>query len=190
MKNIKTIFIAFSILIGLQALYSQDYTLNPKKSLLTWTGKAAFNSYSLTGTIQSEKGTLSIDENVISDLKIMIDMKSLDHENKDLKKHLRSKDFFEVKTYPTSEFLIQDSSIPANNTTTLSGMLTIKNKTNNEKIPVTIQQSKSEVIITFEYSIDRTKYGINHNSPSIFKRLKENAIADDFILKGKLVFNP
>lgn len=36
--------------------------------------------------------------------------------------------------------------------------------------------------------MDRTQYGVNHNSPSIFKRLKEDAIADEFVLKGELIF--
>ena len=187
-KNI--IILVIGLFIGLQVMHSQEFVLNPKKSSLTWTGKAAFNSYSLTGTIEPQQGTLSFTEKTISSLKIVIDMKSLDHENKDLKKHLRSEDFFEVKTYPTSEFIVQNPSELKDGEATISGTLTVKDKMNSEKIPVSIQRSGSEIVLTFECSIDRTKYGVNHNSPSIFKRLKENAIADNFVLKGRLVFNP
>lgn len=36
--------------------------------------------------------------------------------------------------------------------------------------------------------LDRTAYGIHFNSPSIMKKMKDQANADEFILVGKLVF--
>lgn len=189
MKKIKLITFLIGVIISPYLLQSQDYKLNQKESSIIWTGKAAFNSYALTGTIKPLKGTLSINKIEITNLSIVIDMKSLDHENKDLKKHLKSEDFFEVKTYPTAAFIIQNPSQYSSKKTIVSGMLRLKNKSNIEKIPVSIDQSDSKITLTFEYEINRTEYGINHNSPSIFKRLKENAIADKFMLKGKLVFD-
>ena len=44
------------------------------------------------------------------------------------------------------------------------------------------------ISITFNHKMDRTTYGVNYNSPSIFKSLKENVIADDFTLKASLTF--
>ncbi|MFD2563076.1 YceI family protein [Aquimarina rubra] len=190
MKIIQLIILTLSLILGVQEIHSQNYILNTKKSTMFWTGKAAFNSYSLKGTIAPKKGTLSINDTAISDLNIIINMKSIDHENNDLKSHLKNEDFFEVKTYPEATFSINNETLVKNSTTILIGKLTIKGKTNTENIPVKIEQIKSGIVLKFKHAIDRTKYGINHNSPSIFKRMKENAIADEFILEGTLVFVP
>ncbi|WP_378178914.1 YceI family protein [Aquimarina sp. SS2-1] len=189
MKIVQLIILTLSLILGVQEIHSQNYILNTKKSTMFWTGKAAFNSYSLKGTIAPKKGTLSMTDAVISDLNIIINMKSIDHENKDLKDHLKNEDFFEVKTYPEATFSIHNEAVVKNDSIDLMGKLTIKGKTNTENIPVTIERTKSGIILKFKYAIDRTKYGINHNSPSIFKRMKENAIADEFILEGRLVFS-
>ncbi|WP_299434804.1 YceI family protein [uncultured Aquimarina sp.] len=189
MKIVQIISITLCLLVGLQEIHSQNYKLDKKKSFISWTGKAAFSSYSLKGTIAPEQGTLAITNNTISTLDITINMKSIDHENNDLKKHLKNEDFFEVKTFPKATFLIKNATEINNKKAILNGELTIKGKTNTENIPVSIKQTKSGISLTFNHTIDRTQYGVNHNSPSIFKRMKENAIADEFILEGTLVFS-
>ncbi|MBW1295433.1 YceI family protein [Aquimarina litoralis] len=188
MQTLKYILIISLIMIGVQKIQAQDHTLRIKKSELSWTGKAAFNSYSLTGTITPKEGIATITNNILSSLQLVINMKSIDHENNDLKSHLKNEDFFEVKKFPTAIFNVKNPVSFKDATTILKGNLTIKGKTNTENIPVNIETTASGILITFKYSIDRTKYGVNHNSPSIFKRMKENAIADEFILEGKLLF--
>lgn len=188
MPTLKNIVIISLIIIGLQKIQAQNYTLDVKSSELSWTGKAAFNSYALTGTITPKSGTVTALDKTISSLQLIINMKSIDHENNDLKNHLKNEDFFEVKKYPTATFIVNNSVTLENTETVLTGSLTIKGKTNTENIPVTIESKGTDILITFKYLIDRTKYGVNHNSPSIFKRMKENAIADEFILEGKLLF--
>ncbi|GAA0711602.1 YceI family protein [Aquimarina litoralis] len=188
MRTLKNILIISLIIFGLPEIQAQNYTLDVKSSELSWTGKAAFNSYALTGTIAPKNGTVTTLDNTISSLQLIINMKSIDHENNDLKNHLKNEDFFEVKKYPTATFIVKNSVTLENTETVLKGSLTIKGKTNTENIPVTIETKGADILITFKYSIDRTKYGVNHNSPSIFKRMKENAIADEFILEGKLLF--
>jgi len=188
MKTLQIIIITLCFTIGMQKAYNQNYKLNKNKSTISWTGKAAFSSYSLKGSITPLEGTISLTNNTITTLDIIINMKSIEHENKDLKNHLKNEDFFEVKTYPEATFSVKDA-IEINNTDTmLNGALTIKGKTNTENIPVNLVQTESGIILKFSHSIDRTQYGVNHNSPSIFKRMKENAIADVFILEGTLLF--
>ncbi|WP_405205016.1 YceI family protein [Aquimarina sp. LLG6339-5] len=189
MRTLKIISVVFFLLLGLQSINAQIFELDTKKSTLLWTGKAAFNSYFLKGTITAKQGTITINDTVISNLNITINMKSLDHENNDLKNHLKNEDFFEVKKYPKALFALEKTTKIENHKAILQGKLTIKGKTNLERIPVNIEHHDSGIIITFNHTIDRTKYGVNHNSPSIFKRMKENAIADEFILEGKLKFD-
>ena len=85
---------------------AQKFKLNQKTSSISWTGKAAFNAYTLTGSLQVKAGEITIENDSIKNLEVIIDMKSLHHENKDLKNHLRNKDFFEVNKYQTAIFTL------------------------------------------------------------------------------------
>ena len=73
--------------------FGQNKTVNIKKSKLSWTGKAAFNAYSLTGTLDVKSGDITIENDTIKSLRISINMKSLNHENKDLKKTSKRRRF-------------------------------------------------------------------------------------------------
>ncbi|MFP4845072.1 YceI family protein [Winogradskyella sp. PE311] len=183
-KNITTLFICSLISI---LTFGQSKSIDTKKSTLEWTGKAAFNAYALSGTLKAKSGEILIENDSIKTLKIVIDMKSLNHENKDLKSHLRGKDFFEVKTYTKAIFLLEDAVRIQNRTAKLRGKLTIKDITKTETFTIKLDEVYSE--LTFDITIDRTDYGVKFNSPSFFKKMKENAIADDFKLKGSLKLN-
>lgn len=187
MKNLKiTLFaLLFSIVCASQA---QEFKLDNKKSEINWTGKAAFNSYELTGTLSSEEGTILIKNNQIETLEVVIDMKSLNHENKRLKSHLRGKDFFEVKKYTKATFKLDNATEIVDGQAELSGTLKIKNSEHSENIKATIKIKEDTVVLTFNTQIDRTKYGVKFNSPTFFKKMKENAIADSFKLTGGFVF--
>ena len=181
MKNHVIIFL---LLMVTGAVSAQDYNLNTTKSTLNWTGKAAFNAYSLTGTLKAKSGSAHIENDSIKSLNIIIDMKSLDHENRDLKKHLRGKDFFEVKTYTEATFTVSQPVQIKNGSAEVTGQLKIKDVIKTETFTVNLNDDYS--LLSFDIYVDRTKYGVKFNSPSFFKKMKENAIADEFKLKGNL----
>lgn len=183
MKISKLIIVSIA-LISTLGLNSQN--LNLEKSELEWTGSAAFNSYTLSGTLKLKNGSIEIKDNTITKLKIEVDMLSLKHENGSLEKHLRSKDFFEVKQYKTAVFEITAGSTIREGKATLVGNMTIKGTTKSETLEVSLNEDQKK--ITFEIFLDRTKYGIEYNSPSVFESLKENAIKDEFKLIGDLIF--
>lgn len=185
MKKALNIILLF---VSINTIQAQTFSLNNNTSELSWTGKAAFNSYSLTGTLTSEQGSIMINDNTIESLVVNVDMKSLDHQNKRLKTHLRGKDFFEVKKYNTATFTLKDPIEIVNGEAELTGTFTIKGTSHQEKMKATIVIEENKVTLSFDTEIDRTKYGVKFNSPSFFKKMKENAIADLFILKGKLHF--
>ena len=186
----KTIFLSLIVFfaIGNAPCKAQDFTLNKNESSLQWTGKSAFNSYAPTGTLQVSNGQLKFTDNTLMELEVIIDMKSLYHENNRLKTHLRDKDFFHVKRYQTAVFRLEQPTTLSSSNLILQGTMTIKSTEKNESIPVTFSKLNDTIILTFDHTFDRTQYGITYNSPNVFKNLKDNAIADDFQLKGKLVF--
>ncbi len=188
MKTIFALFISIlSLCLSVKAS-GQEYVLQSKRSSLQWTGKAAFNAYSLTGTINVKNGTIVLSKDEISQLEVLIDMKSIEHEDKKLKSHLKGEDFFEVKTYPTARFKLASTVKIVDGKAVLIGDMTIKKITKKEKIAVTIFQTSSGIKIAFNHALDRTDYGIEYNSPTIFEKLKADAIADDFNLKATLLF--
>ncbi len=189
MKALKKIIVLITLLCVTIAVEAQKLEINTKESTIFWTGKAAFNTYTLTGSLQVKSGTLTIKNDSIQRLEVHIDMKSLNHKNNDLKKHLRNKDFFEVKKYPIATFILKKPTSIIDGKSTLIGTMKIKETSREEKISVTILKENKRIKISFSTRIDRTKYGVKFNSPSFFKKMKENAIADEFILKSELFFN-
>lgn len=168
--------------------FAQEYILNAKSSSISWTGKAAFNSYSLTGSIKAKEGKLKIENDTIKNLEVVINMKSIHHENKDLKKHLKNKDFFEVNKFEDATFILTKPSVIDDNEAYVVGNLKIKDKTHQKVVIVTLVENDN-ITLSFNTKLDRTKYGVTFNSPNFFKKMKENAIADEFTLKSELVFN-
>lgn len=182
-------YITFLLLSISTLLCSQNiYTIKKNSNILTWGGKAAVGGYAPEGTLQIQKATISYENNIITALEIIVDMTSLYQENKQLSGHLRDKDFFHVKKYKIATFILSEPTDISSGICTLSGMMTIKNAQNKEQIKATVVMQEGIISITFNHNMDRTTYGVNYNSPSIFKSLKENVIADDFTLKGSLVF--
>lgn len=172
--------ILFCLITGFT--FAQDQKINAEKSTLSWTGKAAFNAYSLTGALKVKSGNIKIENDSIKSLAITINMTSLDHENDDLKNHLRGKDFFEVNTYTEAIFVVCQPIIINNGEAQVKGKMTIKGITKTEIFMIKLNEDYSN--LSFNISIDRTDYGVKFNSPSFFRKMKENAIADEFTLKG------
>lgn len=183
----KTIIYLYIILFGI-ATQAQSYRLDTEASTLNWTGKAAFNAYALSGTLKAKLGNLTVKNDSITALNLVVDMLSLDHENNDLKSHLRSNDFFDVKKYKEAQFLLTTTSAIKQDEASIGGSMIIKDKTKVEFITVKLSKEGARLKLSFKTKLNRLDYGVSYNSPSIFKKLKQNAIADEFILEGELIF--
>ena len=88
MKNI--LIICITIFCIPQILSAQNWTFQPTQSQLTWSGKAAFSTYTLGGTIQLKTATITTENEIIQTGNAVFDMKTIDGEIKDLTKHLNS----------------------------------------------------------------------------------------------------
>lgn len=177
------------LIIALFQLFTLSYgqTYKTKKPrVLTWKGKAAYNSYRPSGEIKLKSAQLRIEENTLQSLELIIDMKSLQHDNRQLQNHLRDKDFFEVQKFPEARFTLKEPVSLDEIAIKVRGYLTIKEKTEFEEFDVTLVKLEDEVVLQFKVKVDRTDYGVNFNSPSFFQNLKENAIDNDFQLKGRI----
>ncbi len=174
------------ILTSVTILNAQTYVLDGTQSSLTWTGKAAFSTYELSGTIDALRGEIIISpDGDMKDGYVLIDMLSLDADIDDLKKHLRGRDFFDVDNYQQAKFELIEM---IHGIDCCDGMMTIKDITNPFSPELHLTRQEGQVRITGTIMINRTDYGITFNSPSYFEKLKDQAIADEFKIVLSLLF--
>src|SRR5690606_35757458 len=91
----------------------------------------------------------------------------------DLDAHLKSADFFDIAKYPTAKFEItkvapfdalQEKSVIEGATNTISGNLTIKDKTVNVTFPAKIAINGDEVSFYSKFTIQRQDWGLTYGT--------------------------
>ena len=164
---------------------SENKTLvfDTKKSIINWTGYGEVGGYSLTGTINLKDAKFEISQDKIISGTIIIDATSINHNDSNLKKHLKNEDFFNVTKYPTASLKITKSTVLKNKDIEVFGNLTIKETTKaiSFKMKETNQNYSGKIVI------DRTAFGVQYGSKSFFDNLGDQAIKNEFDLEFKLV---
>lgn len=176
-----------------------EYTVDTVTSQILWKGSKPLATHNGTinlasGTVMVmgdavEAGKFAIDMNTITDLDLEGDMKA------NLENHLKGTvegkegDFFNVTQYPFSTFQITEVTTTEGKTM-VSGNLTIKDKTHNISFPASISMDGNVMKLTSEsFTIDRTQWGVNFGSKTVFDNLGEKFISDDVELTVSLVAN-
>ena len=109
--------------------YAGNYTIDATHSELGFVARHAMIS-KVRGNFNEFSGTISTDEsfNDVS-INVSIDANSIDTNNEDRDKHLRTGDFFETETYPQITFVSSEAKPLDDNTLQVTGDLTIKGVT-------------------------------------------------------------
>ncbi|MDR0263901.1 MAG: YceI family protein [Sphingobacterium sp.] len=163
----------------------QTYTVEADKSSLKWTGYHKGGLNPRYGILKSE-GTLSAENNAVTGGSFTIDVNSIltdtasvdpatsgGKKSSDLDAHLKSADFFDTAKYPTAKFEItkvgpfdatQGKSVVADATNTVSGNLTIKDKTVNVTFPAKITFNGDEVTFYSKFTIQRQDWGLTYGT--------------------------
>ncbi|MDG5492406.1 YceI family protein [Psychroserpens sp. SPM9] len=174
---------------------SEKYIVNTSESTIHWKGFKPTGTH--TGTISLDNGVFKTDDGKLHSGTFLIDMKSIvvtDLEagkgKEKLEAHLmgtvegKEGDFFDVTKFPNAAFEITSTESIAAGKTRLSGNLAIKGQKHNISFPVTITNENDMMIIKSEpFTIDRTTWGINFKSKSVFDSLGDNFIKDDMELQ-------
>ncbi len=197
----KTLGVIFGILVAASTVFATNsdaekasYEINTKESKVYWTGKKITGS-SHTGYISISNGMLDVVGTSVVGGVVNIDVNSIvctDLENEEYNKklvgHLKGEDFFEVGKFPNAKFEL--TSISENgDKSKVTGKLTMKGKTHEITFPAQISVVGSKVTAQGTASVDRTKWGVEYGSGSIFKELGDKAINDEFEIKFDLVAN-
>lgn len=171
------------------------YNVDKVASVIDWSGSKPAGKH--TGTIALADGEVTVKNGNVESGKFTIDMNSITvtdlkaEEGKgDLEAHLKGTGdkagedhFFNVAKFPTGTFEITKvSNVDGKNT--IEGNLTLKGITKNVKFPATVGVDAASVTITSEtFTINRTEWGVNYASKSVFDDLKDKFVNDDIELK-------
>jgi len=173
---------------------SGSFAVNAKDSKVMWTGRKVVGDDHM-GMIAVKEGSFSFENGALATGMISMDMNSItctdleDAEyNGKLVGHLKNADFFDVEAFPMASLeLIENLPTQKEGSTILRAKLTIKDKTQTVEFPASIITMENGVVaLEGSLDFDRTAFGINYNSKSIFPDLKDKIIKDIVNLKFKV----
>lgn len=174
---------------------SKEYVVDVEKSIINWEGTKPGTVHH--GTINLTTGAILANNDVVEAGKFAFDMNSIvveDLQGEDkarLEAHLmgniegKEGDFFNAKEYPNAKFEMTGME---NNV--IRGNLTIKDQTQAIEFPATVTIDGDNLVLKSEqFEIDRTKWGVNFGSKSIFPNLGDKFVSDVMKLTISLVAN-
>lgn len=187
MKNLKSIAAAFLVFATI-TVSAQTKKIDTATSAIEWLGKKVTGQHN--GTVNFKEGALVFKGKVLKGGSFTVDMNSLtatdlqgEYQGK-LNGHLKADDFFGTAKFPTATLVFKKIGSKAKDVYTVTADLTIKGITK----PVTFDMTVNGNTATTTFNVDRTKYGIQYNSKSIFSSIGDKAINDEFELKVTLKF--
>ena len=162
----------------------ENFTVNTDSTTVKWTAyhkgglNPRFGTTKTTGTFSVENGNLA-SGSLTSDINTLLtDTKAVDPKasegktSADLDGHLKSADFFDVAKYPTVKFDItkvedlaagtESKTVGANKT--VSGNLTIKDKTVNVTFPAKVEITENNVTVDSKFTINRQDWGLSYGA--------------------------
>lgn len=180
-------FIAFSAFSTPKAK-PEVYTVDTKKSTVTWFGKKFTGSHK--GTVALKSGSLTFDNKKLINGNFVVDMPTIKDNDgsKGLENHLKNDDFFGVDKFPTATFTVKKVSGSGANWN-ITGDMNIKGKVKSITFPakVTWNADGTVTAVAEKITLDRTNFDIKYKSKSLFSDLGDNFIYDEFEIGVNLV---
>ena len=192
MQTIKIISpIIFTALLAMVAQPAIAGTpIDISKSTVEWVGNKVTGSHN--GSLEIQKGEVTIEKGVIQGGRFILDMTSIKvldikdpKKNKSLEKHLKNDDFFGVNNYPKTVFEFGEAT-PIKGAKKgeanyhFKGELTIKGITHALEFDARVDLKKRGASASGEILVDRAKYNIRYKSNTFFDGLGDRAIYDEF----------
>jgi polyisoprenoid-binding protein YceI len=174
---------------------TSTFAIDKKESVVTWRGSMALaGKGEHIGYVYISKGELTIEKNQLVGGTVEIDMNTIedkDHgSDNNLVAHLKDPDFFDVKKFPTSTFVITKvASVASANGDNIevTGNLTIKGITHPVTFPAKMEVKGGIVSASGKVTIDRTKWDVRYNSGKFYDNLADKTISDDIEFLMKIV---
>ena len=178
----------------------KEFAIDPTNTKVMW--KASKPTGSHNGSVSVTDGSVSVKDGMITGGKFVLDMTSISVEDltgddkANLEGHLKGMaegkedHFFNVAKYPTATFEITKVTSVENKpdaTHLIYGNLTMRDQTKEVGFPVQVSMSDNAVkVMSNQFSINRTDWGVNYGSKSVYDNLKDNFINDEIELNIRL----
>ena len=167
------------------AATGNTYKVDIAQSQVGFIGAAPTHSHN--GTFKISQGEVMVADKAITGGKFTIDVASIQITDKDtngaakLKGHLASKDFFNVDTFKTAEFVITNVKqgvdtaglMMKDATHTITGNLTLKATTKSISFPAKVTMTDASITTDASFNIDRTQFNMVYGS--------DKSLGDKFI---------
>ncbi len=172
------------------------FKVDAASSTIAWVGSKPTGKHN--GTINIENGVVNVAGDAITGT-FLIDMTSItvtDLEAGDGKESLeghlkgmaegKEDHFFNVAKYPTAAFEVTGVT-EKDGKKMMQGNLTMRDQKKNIEFPVSYSVDGENMTLTSEpFTIDRTDWGVNYGSKSVFDNLGDKFISDDIELTVNL----
>ena len=174
---------------GISGIFAVDST-----STIAWVGAKPTGKHN--GKIKVSTGEFKVEDGKITEGRFIIDMNSITVEDLEgdeklsLEGHLKGTSkpeavdhFFNVAKYPEASFTMT-SFMNEGGSDMMEGDLTIKDKTNKVKFPVSLTEADGIAKLTSpEFKINRTLWDVKYGSKSFFDDLGDKYIDDEISIQ-------
>jgi polyisoprenoid-binding protein YceI len=173
------------------------YPANVENSLIEWIGARPASQHN--GTVGIKEGHLKVTAGEITGGVFVIDLRDITvldisdpERNARLKAHLESDDFFDVPNHPEAVFEItgvqKKENQESNSTHIITGNLTMRGVNRSVTFDANIEKTDGKITArSVQFLIDRTQWGVNYQSNTVFANLADRFILDDIALVINLV---
>jgi len=190
---LKVVFVGTALMTLISA--TDTLSVNVDSSTINWTGRKITGEHS--GTLNLSKGWVVMEKDLVFGGKLIFDMTSINNTDiespewrEKLEKHLMTKDFFFVDSFPNAILEIknhhQSVGEKSEKKDQIIADLTIRGITHEINFPIDIFHTKSNLFAEGSIDIDRTLFKIKYNSGTFFEDLGDRMIYDDFTVQFSL----
>jgi polyisoprenoid-binding protein YceI len=137
------------------------WTLDATATTVELHTKAMWGLAKVKASLTAVEGSAEVGADGAVSGTLVVDAASIDTGNAKRDVHLRSKDFFEVETYPTFTYSAASAAPTADGTIAIEGTLTIHGQTRPlQLLATTTPAGPDRVTVSAETDIDRTQWGL------------------------------
>ena len=167
-----------------------QYTMNLDQSIIQWQGSKA--TVTESGTVPFRSCIFDVRDSRLVSGNVVVEMNGIKVTSieglgaRNLGKHLREEDFFDVAEYPTAAFTFDKGRTDGRGNLVLEGKLNIKGIS--KPATATLSFGSSDpVVASVNMSFDRADFNVRYGSGSFFDNLGDDLISDQVHLKMVLV---
>jgi polyisoprenoid-binding protein YceI len=146
--------------------------LDSEKSKITFVGKKADGQHEGGFKKFTVDAQADVDSPDKSSINIEIATEGLWADNPMLEAHLKNADFFDVRKYPKITFESTKIVHMDGGKAEITGKLTMLGKTNELKVPVSVEATEQTVHLTGDFMLDRTKWGMTYGEGKVNKEVQ------------------